>query len=215
MTTRRKPVAAPRRRPSSRRPQGVFQFLVTLANTEPLVWRRILVPAAYSFWDLHVAIQDAMGWQDCHLHEFSVVDPRRGALVRIGLPGEEFGGEKPCEPGWQVGIADYFGYGAPPAAYWYDFGDDWRHSVTFEAAGPAEPGTRYPLCLAGARRCPPEDCGGPSGYLDFLEAIGDPRHEEHAAMLEWAGGDFDPDAFDPARIVFTNPAERLRSALDE
>jgi hypothetical protein len=56
------------------KPDFVHQFLVTLTGTDPLVWRRIQVPQSYSFWDLHVAIQDAMGWKDYHLHEFRLFD---------------------------------------------------------------------------------------------------------------------------------------------
>jgi hypothetical protein len=61
---------------------------------------------------------------------------------------------------------------------------------------PAEDGPKHPVCVAGKRACPPEDCGGPGGYADLLEAISDPQHEEHAAMLDWVGGAFDPEAFD-------------------
>jgi hypothetical protein len=64
----------------------VCQFLIVLPRTDPLVWRRIQVPEAYSFWDLHVAIQDAMGWKDYHLHEFIVVDSRTSRMKRIGYP---------------------------------------------------------------------------------------------------------------------------------
>ncbi|MBI2555343.1 MAG: plasmid pRiA4b ORF-3 family protein [Candidatus Rokubacteria bacterium] len=49
-----------------------------------------------------------------------------------------------------------------------------------------------PVCLGGARACPPEDCGGVRGYESVLEAIRDPDHEERDAMLEWVGGHFDP-----------------------
>ena len=64
-------MAKPRKRAG---PDAVCQFLIVLSNTNPLVWRRIQVPEDYSFWDLHVAIQDAMGWNDTHLHEFSFID---------------------------------------------------------------------------------------------------------------------------------------------
>jgi Plasmid pRiA4b ORF-3-like protein len=80
--------------------------------------------------------------------------------------------------------------------YTYDFGDNWDHAILVEKTLEAEPGVRYPRCVGGKRACPPEDCGGPWGYGDFLEAVGDPRHPEHEEMLEWAGGEFDPEAFD-------------------
>jgi len=48
----------------------IFQFEISLPEITPTVWRRIQVPAKYTFWDFHVAIQDSMGWFDCHLHAF-------------------------------------------------------------------------------------------------------------------------------------------------
>ena len=69
----------------------VFQFLVALVEVDPLVWRRIRVLGKYSFWDLHVAIQDAMGWQDYHLHEFRLIDPKSNEQIVISIPnGEPF-----------------------------------------------------------------------------------------------------------------------------
>ena len=70
------------------KPDHVCQFLIVLPRTDPLVWRRIQVPETYSFWDLHVAIQDAMGWNDSHLHEFVFVDSKTGRATRIGIPDD-------------------------------------------------------------------------------------------------------------------------------
>jgi hypothetical protein len=74
-----------RKRTAARRaqPRLVPQFLIVLTGIDPLVWRRIQVPQAYSFWDLHVAIQDAMGWLDYHLHEFRVLDTNEQRVVSI------------------------------------------------------------------------------------------------------------------------------------
>jgi hypothetical protein len=49
--------------------------------------------------------------------------------------------------------------------------------------------------VAGERACPPEDCGGPYGYAELVEALRDRKHPEHAEMREWIG-EFDPDVFD-------------------
>ena len=145
--------------------------MVVLANTNPLVWRRIQVPETYSFWDLHVAIQDAMGWQDYHLHEFEVIDSRTDRLKRIGIPDEDMPRERPCAAGWKVPIARYLTYGARPVRYRYDFGDDWEHALEFEELVPDDGGV-YPRCVAGAGKCPPEDVGGTHGYAEFLSTIG-------------------------------------------
>jgi hypothetical protein len=71
----------------------------------------------------------------------------------------------------------------------------------------------YPRCVGGARRCPPEDCGGVHGDAEFLQIIADRRHPEHKATLQWAGGGYDPDAFNPNAIVFDNPRKRWKKAF--
>jgi hypothetical protein len=192
----------------------VFQFLVALVEVDPLVWRRIRVLGKYSFWDLHVAIQDAMGWQDYHLHEFRLIDPKSNEQVVISIPnGEPF--EEEIIPDYLTPISEYFVHNYEVALYIYDFGDDWRHTVALETWLQPEEGIQYPQCMSGARKCPPEDCGGPGGYEQFLKAIQDPSHEEHETFLAWIGGEFDPEEFDPKQVQFDDPEERWRIAFEE
>ena len=215
MGTRKRSIQQKGQQGKRRRPRNVHQFLIVLNNTDPLVWRRLQVPEDYSFWDLHVAIQDSMGWLDCHLHEFKVRDESNGRLERFGIPDDDFPDEAPCFPSWHGRISDYFVGGAQPASYVYDFGDDWEHAVVYEGAWPATSSSSYPRCLAGARACPPEDCGGVHGYAEFLVSIADPRHPKHSELLEWVGGRYDPDAFDATEVVFDDPEERWRHAFEK
>ena len=94
--------------------------------------------------------------------------------------------------------------------YEYDFGDSWHHEVFFEGQVKPEQGKRYPVCLEGERACPPEDVGGVFGYADFVESIQNPDNDEHEELLEWVGGKFDPDAFDPAKAT-----TRMRKGLPD
>jgi hypothetical protein len=191
----------------------VYQFKITLKGIRPPVWRRIQVPSTYTFWDLHVAIQDAMGWLDYHLHEFDVPSPSTGLPVRIGIPHEDFPMIVPILPGWQLRIADYFTEANAKANYYYDFGDDWRHAVLLEKMVPQDPSVRYPVCVAGRRACPPEDCGGTWGYSEFLRKLADSTDPGHKEMVEWIGGDFDPGNFDAADVYFDDPRERWQRAF--
>lgn len=192
-------------------PSNIYQFKITLLGVRPQIWRRIEVPETYTFWDLHVAIQDAMGWLDCHLHEFEIPKPGTRHPDHIGIPGDEWGDDRTVLEGWHVPIARYFTLKNPIALYNYDFGDGWEHQVRLEAIVQPEPRRKYPRCLDGARACPPEDVGGVSGYWDFLKAIKNPKHPEHQELLEWAGGSFDPERFDPTRVRFDNPKTRLKN----
>ncbi len=192
----------------------VYQFKITLKDIKPLIWRRIQVPKTYTFWDFHVAIQDAMGWFDSHLHEFEIVNPLSGTKTIIGIPNEDedFANYKTL-PGWEQKIADYFSKENKSANYIYDFGDNWEHKIILEKILPKENNITYPLCIKGERACPPEDCGGLYGYEDFLKIIGDPNDEQHEEMLEWIGGEFDSEHFDPNEVTFDDPAERFKIAF--
>ena len=190
----------------------VYQFKISLDTIQPEIWRRIQVPADYTFWDLHVAIQDSMGWLDYHLHAFRL--PAGGDLVwEVGIPHEE--DSERVLPGWELALSDYFSGGTTLAEYEYDFGDGWLHTVTLEETLPRETGSEYPRCLAGGRNCPPEDCGGAMGYQYFLEAVLDPGHQEHQEMLGWVGDNFDPERFDPNQISFDDPNERWHIAFGD
>ena len=96
--------------------------------------------------------------------------------------------------------------GAKTLRYLYDFGDGWEHTIKIERAFDAAPGVQYPRLIEAVGRCPPEDCGGPYGYPEFLEAIADPKHERHAELIEWNGG-----AFDPTDADFDARADNLAS----
>ncbi len=192
----------------------VYQFKITLKGLKPPIWRRILVPENYSFWELHVAVQDSMGWLDYHLHEFGILNPKTGLREVIGIPDDDFD-DFDIKAGWECKIKDYFSEDNPKADYIYDFGDNWEHIVKLEKILPKSENQEYPVCLAGKRKCPPEDCGGVWGYMEFLEAINDPEHEEHEEMLEWVGDEFDPEEFDPKKVVFDDPAKRFDYAFKD
>ena len=150
-----------------------------------------------------------MGWLDYHLHLFRVREPESGDVVEIGIPDDElFEDEISCVPGWDVAIAEYFAEAGDAAEYLYDFGDDWQHVVSLEAMVDRVAKTRYPQCLGGSRACPPEDCGGIGGYENVLRVIADLSDEEHESMMEWLGGEYDPEAFEPAQVRFDNPKKR-------
>ena len=191
-----------------------YQVKVSLRGIRPPIWRRIQVPADYSFWDLHVAIQDAMGWWDYHLHAFRVADPSHGEEDLIGIPDEDrFVGDPEYLPGWTVPIDKAFAKPGDSASYEYDFGDGWEHEIVLEMITPREPKVRYPRCLAGERACPPEDCGGPWGYENMLKILADPRHEEHDETLTWVGGSYDPVCSIPRKSASMIPGNAGKRPL--
>jgi len=200
------------------KPKGrIYRFRVSLLDIEPEIWRLIEVPETYTFWDLHVAIQDAMGWLDYHLHAFVPDTLRDLGAVRIGIPEGPMDHEYVA--GWTVPIARHFANPGDAARYDYDFGDSWSHEVRLVAIEPRERGAKYPRCVGGERACPPEDCGGVPGYYRLLEVLADPHDEEHEEMIEWLKGHaknyfpYGPDAFDAAAVRFWNPKKRWKMMM--
>ena len=181
----------------------VFQFKVQLRDIRPPIWRRIQVPETYSFWDLHCAIQDAMGWLDCHLHEFVIKRPQGGADVHIGLPDPE--SWRHVKAGWALKLSKYLGTEGQKARYEYDFGDGWEHQITLERIVPRDRDRRYPACIAGRRACPPEDCGGVWGYTQIVTGT---------SVFQDQYPEFESEAFDPAEVVFDDPEVRRQYAME-
>ncbi|HEY4526447.1 MAG TPA: plasmid pRiA4b ORF-3 family protein [Candidatus Paceibacterota bacterium] len=202
-----------------------FVFKITLSDSKPSIWRRIIVPANYTFFDLHCAIQDAMGWTDSHLHAFRL-DTRSqpkgkrvagsAKIISIELPNPEMDVFDAVESKDERNerIADWFPEIMKQCTYEYDFGDGWTHTVLFEKEVPLEKGEEYPQCVAGKNACPPDDCGGLGGYDRLQLILKDPKDEEHADMLEWlcidSADEFDPLHFNPEEIEFMDPVERLK-----
>jgi hypothetical protein len=174
----------------------IYQFRVTLLDIKPAIWRRIQVPDG-TLADLHAYIQAAFGWWDYHLHQFAIDGERYGPPAPDAM---DFGLEMIDETGVTLGKLIPKSGRKSRWIYEYDFGDGWRHEVVFEGFVLVDPKAKYPQCVEGARACPPEDCGGPWGYAEYLAAIADPRHERHAELLEWRGP-FDPEAFDAKKAT--------------
>lgn len=175
---------------------AVVRLKITLADSEPPIWRRVEVPAEMTLKDLHAVIQAAMGWDDAHLYQFHV---GRQTIAGPGMDGEGFGIPRPIGAG-RVRVEDLAERGIKRFAYVYDMGDSWEHRLQIEKLLPADPAASYPRFIDGARRCPPEDVGGIPAFYEFLDAIADPEHPDHEDRLEWYGGPFDPSELDAERI---------------
>lgn len=159
---------------------------VTLEGIEPPIWRRLVVPSEFTLFDLHCAIQVAMGWEDCHLHDFQI-KRQRYAMPDAHDFGSPLDETKAC-------LRDVAGPRAK-IRYQYDFGDSWNHVIVVEKIL-EDTEIAPPVCTDGARACPPEESGGPWGYSDKLQALSEPDKDDHQELRAWMGDDFDPERFE-------------------
>ena len=167
----------------------IARLKIALDDVTPTVLRRIEVPFNIRLDRLHLAIQAAMGWTNTHLYEIRARD------VGWGIPDRDWG-DGPLDARKARLAAVLEDVGAKTLRYLYDFGDGWEHTIKVEHLIDPEPGALYPRLIEASGRCPPEDIGGPWGYAEFLEAIGNPKHERHDEFKEWLADDFNPNLVD-------------------
>lgn len=166
----------------------IFQLRVSLAQLDPPIWRRILVPSQITLYELHEILQLLFSWDNYHQHRFQIGEQRYSdPLFRMASGTRN---EKMTQLGQVV---------PPPGhsfRYEYDFGNSWELEIEVEARWPAEPGGRYPRCTGGELASPPEDSGGIWGFVNLLQALENPEDPEHVEIRAWVGDDYDPSRFD-------------------
>jgi len=175
----------------------MFQFHIQLLEVEqPAVWRRVALPATASFFRFHKAIQVAFGWEQAHLFQFS--PGMWGTKPVIGLKSED---DEPdmvdCK---KLKLRDIFSEQHRAFTYIYDFGDTWVHAINLEKVLDSD--EKKAQLLDGGGKCPPEDCGGPWGYMDLKKILADKKHPDYYDMREWmglTGKPWKPDSFDMAK----------------
>jgi hypothetical protein len=142
-----------------------YQIRVSLDGARPPVWRRIVVPGSTTLAKLHDILQVAMGWEDYHLHQFTIAGKRYGNR-------EHDEGELGFIDERRHTLQSLFPEKGVRFRYQYDFGDGWEHTLVVEKIVPIGQGGHRPVCVAGAHACPPEDVGGIGGYAEYLAASG-------------------------------------------
>lgn len=196
---------------------SVYQLKVSLKDSHPTIWRRILIPATASFWELHIAIQDSFGWEDCHLHEFYIGHAWDSSVPRIRLPYPpdeyDLDGQNKSNNEEFTCLNKYLNPKNLKATYVYDFGDSWEHQLVLEKILTGKSDEAYPRVIDGRRAGPWEDSGSIWGYEEKLGILNDKKHLDHNDLLEWVGLEsgelYDPDYFDSNDVIFRNAATEL------
>jgi len=174
-----------------------FHLRVTLLGVEPAIWRLIRVPGDIHLGDFHSVLQELMPWENRHLHRFMIGNEQFGVL------NENPADSNMCDES-RLTLEKAARIAEGRFRYEYDFGDSWHHDIVVEKESLWEKGSWVPVCLDGARACPPEDCGGPSGYADLQLAMNNPDHEQHLKLKQWLDRrgkrSFDPERLDLALI---------------
>lgn len=180
-----------------------YKIKITLEGSEPVIWRRVIVPAELTFKRLHDVIQLSMGWSNSHLYDFNikekklritgdeeaVAEYKMYSKIELTRKNDPYGFianllEVKPKLSSKVKIDKYLEVNRS-IIYVYDLGDYWKHNIILEDIV-EDYENNYPICMDGGGVCPPEDVGGVLGYMDFLEIINDKNHPEYEATKKWA-----------------------------
>tara|TARA_B100000614_G_scaffold96823_1_gene87450 strand:+ start:436 stop:1032 length:597 start_codon:yes stop_codon:yes gene_type:complete len=173
-----------------------LRLKIEIDEIEPKIWRELIVPENLGLDTLHWIILGAIGWNGSHLHAFEIKNKRY-----IQWPSQD---DLKDMPGWMKPEDDELDESQHTIGtlvrarqkfkYHYDFGDDWFHTVTVIERTKSVPHSDWPVCVGGERAGPPDDCGGPFGYMEILDALQHSRHPDHAEIKAYYG-DLEPEIF--------------------
>jgi hypothetical protein len=184
----------------------VITLRVALEKTSPPIWRRIQLTEDMTLNDLHYAIQGAFGWDDSHLHMFTIKGRGQYSSRRASWDGDF---EADTDDSHKVSLGALVKEQVKKFRYIYDFGDSWTHEVKIEKVEMMAEKLKSPRCIDGALCGPPEDCGGIYGFFNFKEIMADRKHPEYKDMKDWYGKTFDPKKFNVAEAN-----KNIRQQLD-
>ncbi len=180
----------------------IFQLKIVVLNTEPPLWRRILVPDNFSLGDIHLVVQSAIGFDNCHQHEFTFNNPTFGQTVPDApeyLRGEE-----------SVLISDVFAKPSYGLGYRYDFTDNWEHEIQLEKIFEPNPDLSHPVCLDGEGAGPLEEIDGPDQYNRIIKGSSEPNGVSGLAKLDEDTATRQRPDFEPETFIIEDVNERLR-----
>jgi hypothetical protein len=185
---------------------ATYQLRIQLDDVTPPIWRTFTVPADIGLPELHLVLQVVMGWTDGHLHEFQ---HGKRSFGPPDLDSGAFGGKVFDEANFALN--DLLKRKKQTLIYSYDFGDGWMHTVTLEEVLSEK--CTAPMVIAGGRACPPEDCGGPYGYMEKLQALANPKAKGHKDLMEW-WQEMTPDGHDPEVYSIAEVNEDLAKGIE-
>ena len=141
---------------------------------------------------LHDSIQVLFDWYDYQTHEFAFGDLRFGNPVKRD--------DLSIEDDRDSTLADLDLEHHARFVYRYHFDDGWQVDIAVEKHLAVKKGVQYPLCAAGVRAGPPEDCGGPEAYQDMLACLKEPETDLGREWRDWLGPDYDPEKCDLEKL---------------
>jgi len=168
----------------------VYQIKIELVGSKPPIWRTLQIQGNTPFKSLHEAINLTMGWGGKYCHEFLM----RGESVGVLQDREE-----------KLSLSSLAFQKGEHFSYIYDLEERWNHNIIVEKIFNQQMDVIYPLCIDGENACPPEDCGGISGYIALLD-------EYNQNMFKWisekvgptnescSSGEFDPSCFSVSKV---------------
>lgn len=182
---------------------SVIQLKVFLSKrdrqSDPGIYRRLLIMDNINFYDLHCMIQIAFGWRGAGLHEFrDFFDPDDLICNDFDHPWGAHGTVYDSQ------LYPVKGFLRPNALLTYEYlAEDnfqWKAILFVEDILDKEARLKYPLCLTGKKNAPPEDCGGWEGFDELVHAMKTKKGNTYKRYIDLFHLPYDANQFDLERI---------------
>ncbi|WP_314141043.1 plasmid pRiA4b ORF-3 family protein [Buttiauxella noackiae] len=175
----------------------MYQLKITLRDSKPPIWRRVLVPEQITLSKLHQVIQLAFGWNDEHLYMFEKGSrnyPHNNYQTWGEDLEEEGKKDATTTPLWATLQND-----GERLIYTYDFGDWWDAIVLLEKQ--TRETSSLPIeCLRGKGTTPAENSGGLHGYNNLLLQARNSHNPDQADIHNFLMLDIDKRIYDLGKI---------------
>ena len=172
-------------------PHLVYKLKISLLDAPYPIWRELLLDGTLTLRQAEICMLHCMQWTFSHLFDIEVNGKRYSK-------DEEFIDECDGELDTKHTLDEVF-RNKPIGILTYDYGDSWTHEIIVEEIL-HDSTLPTPYCIAGQGACPPEDCGGVWGFQDMLKNLEDPDSDEYEELIEWLGGEFNPNDFDIKQV---------------
>ena len=145
--------------------------------------RTLVVPAEYTFGDLHEVLQKAYDWGNRHPYRFIVNDQ--------WISNEKPPLDHPSVLSRRTPLSSILEEGRT-FRYTYENGDNWDMSIHVDSIK-RDFDQPHPICTAAEGASPPEHLGGVHGFELLMQVYNDPKHPHYQEIKGRIGVSWSPE----------------------
>ena len=167
-----------------------YKIKITIKDSHPPIWRRLIVPAGLSFSQFTVILNEVMGWSGEHVYSYKCEKPKFFIEESFEKNPFDVPYRKHHVMESAVTLIDEVFDMKTRVTYLYDLRSCWLHSIVVEEIL-EDYDKRYPVILKYKGNNLYEDCGGLKANYEMQEILKDPSNSEYDSVVQRVGSQKD------------------------